>query len=132
MKLSNLRLLVKDYDKCIEFYTEKLGFEKNAEYSSDYYTSINVGGGINDLGIFRSADMESQLGYTRKVAPHGCEKICLSFEVDDVEEVYRTLKSRGAEFMNEPREWDGAMVLHLRDPEDNVIEFYAYIKEAAK
>ena len=132
MKLSNLRLLVKDYDKCIEFYTEKLGFKKNTEYSSDYYTSINVGGGINDLGIFRSADMESQLSYKRKVAPYGCEKICLSFEVDSVEEVYKTLKSRGVEFMNEPREWDGAMVLHLRDPEDNLIEFHAYIEGATK
>ena len=132
MKLSNLRLLVKDYDKCIEFYTEKLGFVKNTEYSSDYYTSINVGDGINDLGIFRSVDMESKLSYTRKVEPYGCEKICLSFEVDNVEEMYKTLKSRDVEFMNEPREWDGAMVLHVRDPEDNVLEFHTYIVEAAK
>ena len=129
MKLANLRLLVTDYDKCVEFYTQKLGFEKNAEHSNNYYTSINVGGGINDLGIFRSADMETNVGYTRKNAPYGCEKVCLSFEVDSVEETYKTLKSRGVEFIKEPHEWDGAMVTHVRDPEDNLIEFYAYVAE---
>ena len=126
MKLANLRLLVNDHDKCVEFYTQKLGFEENTEYSTDRYTSINVGGGINDLGIYRSADMETNVGYTRKNAPNGYEKICLSFEVDSVEETYKTLKSRGVEFIKEPHEWDGAMVAHVRDPEDNLIEFYAW------
>jgi catechol 2,3-dioxygenase-like lactoylglutathione lyase family enzyme len=49
MKFSNVRLLVKDYKKCFEFYTEKLGFE--AAFDMGVYASFKVAEGIEGLDI---------------------------------------------------------------------------------
>ncbi len=62
------------------------------------------------------ADVESQ------------SKFLLSFEVDQVDEFYASLKSKEALFLNEPHDrkaWN-ARVVHLRDPDGNVIELYKH------
>lgn len=128
MKFSNVRLLVKDFAKCFRFYTEQLGLESAWGDESTGYASFKVADGIEGLAIFVSDWMAPSVGNTDKQLPVGFrEKSLISFGVDNVDETYTALKSKGVSFINEPTDmpdW-GMRVVYLRDPEDNLIELGA-------
>jgi catechol 2,3-dioxygenase-like lactoylglutathione lyase family enzyme len=129
MKFNNVRLLVKDYKKCFEFYTQKLGFE--AAFDMGVYASFKVAEGIEGLAIFMSDEMAPVIGNADKTQPVGYrEKSMISFEVDCVDTTYNALKAKGVEFITEPTDWPAAFMrtVYLRDPEENLIELFAPLK----
>jgi catechol 2,3-dioxygenase-like lactoylglutathione lyase family enzyme len=126
MKFNNVRLLVKDYKKCFEFYTEKLGLE--AAWNLDgCYASFKVADGIEGLAIFVSDFMAPAVGNAEKTQPSGYrEKSMISFEVGNVDETCQALLTKGINFINQPTDmpdW-GMRVVHFRDPEENLIELF--------
>ncbi len=127
MKFSNVRLLVKDYKKCFQFYTEKLGFEPAWGDMDGCYASFKVADGIEGFAIFVSDFMAPAVGNADKTQPIGYrEKSMVSFEVANVDESYKMLQVKGIEFINEPMDmadW-GMRVVHFRDPEENLIELF--------
>ena len=127
MKFSNVRLLVNDYKKCFKFYTETLGLEPTWGDENGCYASFKVAEGIEGLAIFVSDFMAPALGNADKTQPCGYrEKSLVSFEVENVDETYQTFLKKGVDFINQPTDmadW-GMRVVHLRDPEENVIEFF--------
>ena len=130
MKFSNVRLLVNDYDKCFRFYTEKLGLEPAFDIEG-CYGSFKVAEGIEGLAIFTSDLMAPVVGNADKGQPDGCrEKMMVSFEVDDVDEAFETLAAKGVEFVNRPSDMPGwgMRVVHLRDPEENLLELFTPLK----
>ena len=131
MKFSNARLLVKDYKKCFKFYTEKLGLEPVWGDAEGCYASFKVAEGIEGFAIFVSDFMAPAVGNADKVQPSGYrEKIMVSFEVEDVDKAYQDFSEKGIEFINQPTDmpdW-GMRVVHLRDPEENLIELFTPLK----
>ena len=132
MKFSNVRLLVNDYKKCFKFYAETLGFEPlYGEENCPPYASFKVAEGIEGFAIFVSDLMAPTVGNTDKNQPVGYrEKSLVSFEVENVDETYQTLLAKGVEFINQPTDmpaW-GMRVVHLRDPEENLIELFTPLK----
>jgi len=127
MKFNNVRLLVQDFKKCFKFYTEQLGFEPLWGDEEGCYASFKVAEGIEGLAIFVSDYMAMAVGNAEKTQPVGCrEKSLVSFEIENVDETYQTLSAKGVSFINQPTDmpdW-GIRVVHLRDPEENLIEFY--------
>ena len=127
MKFSNVRLLVKDYKKCFKFYTEQLGLEPTWGNEESCYASFKVAEGIEGFAIFVSDFMAPAVGNADKSQPTDCrEKSMVSFEVENVDETYQTLSAKGIHFINQPADmpdW-GMRVVHLRDPEENLIEFF--------
>ena len=127
MKFSNVRLLVKDYKKCFKFYTEQLGFVPTWGDVEGCYASFKVAEGIEGFAIFVSDFMAMAVGNADKTQLEGCrEKSLVSFEVENVDETYQTLLAKGINFINQPTDmpdW-GMRVVHLRDPEDNLIELF--------
>jgi len=127
MKFSNVRLLVKNYKECFRFYTEKLGLEPIWGDEDGCYASFKVAEGIEGLAIFVSDFMAPEVGNADKVQPKDCrEKSMISFEVENVDETYQTFLTKGIHFINQPTDmpdW-GMRVVHLRDPEENLIEFF--------
>jgi catechol 2,3-dioxygenase-like lactoylglutathione lyase family enzyme len=130
MKFNNVRLLVKDYKKCFEFYTEKLGLEA-AWNLEGCYASFKVAEGIEGLALFVSDFMAPAVGNADKSQPTGYrEKSMVSFEVENVDETYQTLLAKGIQFINQLTDmpdW-GMRVVHLRDPEENLIEIFTPLK----
>jgi catechol 2,3-dioxygenase-like lactoylglutathione lyase family enzyme len=130
MKFNNVRLLVKDYKKCFEFYTEKLGLEA-AWNLEGCYASFKVADGIEGLALFVSDLMAPTVGNAEKTQPAGYrEKSMVSFEVENVDEAYQTFLEKGVDFINQPadmHEW-GMRVAYLRDPEENLIELFTPLK----
>lgn len=128
MKFSNVRLLVKDFAKCFKFYKEQLGLQPAWGDENSGYVSFKVAEGIEGLALFVSDWMAPSLGNADKPMPTNCrEKMMVSFEVSDVDEIYETLSRNGVKFVNQPTDmpdW-GMRVVHLRDPEENLIELFA-------
>lgn len=126
MKFSNVRLLVNDYRKCFDFYTQQLGLEAVWDIE-ECYASFKVADGIEGFAIFTSNLMASVVGNADKMQPIGFrEKVMISFEVDNVDESYNAFSAKGIKFINSPMDipsW-GMRVVHLYDPEENLIELY--------
>ena len=131
MKFSNVRLLVKDYKKCFKFYKEQLGLEPAWGDEDGCYASFKVAEGIEGFAIFVSDFMAPALGNAEKTQPSGYrEKSMVSFEVENVDEAYQAFLTKGVAFINQPTDmpdW-GMRVVHLRDPEENLIEFFTPLK----
>jgi len=127
MKFSNVRLLVKDYKKCFKFYTEKLGFVPVWGDENGCYASFKVAEGIEGFALFVSDYMAPSVGNSDKTQPIDCrEKMMVSFEVENVDDIYQAFSKKNIRFINEPTDmpdW-GMRVVHLRDPEENLIEFF--------
>jgi len=127
MKFSNVRLLVKDYKKCFKFYTEQLGLEPAWGDEEGCYASFKVAEGIEGFAIFVSDFMAPAVGNADKTQPTGYrEKSLVSFEVENVDETYQAFLEKGIHFINQPTDmpdW-GMRVVHLRDPEENLIELF--------
>ena len=126
MKFSNVRLLVKDYRKCFDFYTKELGLEAAWDIE-ECYASFKVAEGIEGLAIFTSDLMAQAVGNADKTQPVGYrEKSMVSFEVENVDETYQAFSARGIKFINQPMDMPGwgMRVVHLYDPENNLIEIY--------
>jgi len=133
MKFSNVRLLVKDYKKCFKFYTEKLGLEPVWGDENGPYANFKVAEEIEGFAIFVSDFMAPAVGNADKTQPSGYrEKLMVSFEVENVDETYQALLEKGITFINQPMDmpdW-GMRVVHLRDPEENLIELFTPLKTA--
>ena len=126
MKFSNVRLLVKDYRKCFDFYTHQLGLEAVWDME-ECYASFKVADGIEGFALFTSDLMAPVIGNANQAQPVGLrEKSMISFEVDNVDESYKAFSAKGVQFINEPMDMPGwgARVVHLYDPEENLIELY--------
>lgn len=127
MRFSNVRLLVKDFKKCFRFYNEQLGFEPAWGDENDCYASFKVADGIEGFALFLSDYMAPAVGNEDKSQPSGGrEKMMVSFEVKNVDETYELLQKKGVAFINQPTDmagW-GMRTVHLRDPEDNLIELF--------
>ena len=131
MKFSNVRLLVKDYKKCFKFYNEKLGFEAAWNLEDACYASFKVADGIEGFALFSSDAMASVVGNAVEPQPVGYrEKLMVSFEVENVDETFQALSAKGVEFISQPTDWPaaGMRTVYLRDPEENLIEFYTPLK----
>ncbi|MDD2612047.1 MAG: VOC family protein [Bacteroidales bacterium] len=99
MKFSNVRLLVKDYKKCFQFYTEQLGLEPLWGDENGCYASFKVADGIEGLAIFVSDYMAPTVGNVEKTQPIGYrEKSMISFEVENVDDTYQAFLEKGIQF----------------------------------
>ena len=126
MKFNNVRLLVRDYRKCFDFYTRELGFEPLWDVEN-CYGAFKVADGIEGVAIFLSDLMAPVVGNADAQQPvGGREKSMICFEVASVDDIYSQLRAKGVSFINEPVDMPGwgARVVHLRDPEENLIELY--------
>ncbi len=128
MKLNGIRLLVKDFDECFKFYTEKMGLKVTWGEQGGDYASFEVGLNADALSIFPSDFMAPVVGNADKPLPENSrEKTALIFNVESVDKTYAELKSRGVEFITEPTDMTGwgIRTAHLRDTEGNLIELYS-------
>lgn len=127
MKLSNIRLLVNDFDECFTFYNDILGLECTWGKLGDNFACFNIGN-LSGLALFK-ADLMSiainNAGANKNETLQ--DKIAIIVQVDTLNDSYNLLKSKGVKFLTEPIDmpaW-GIRVAHFRDPENNLIELYS-------
>jgi catechol 2,3-dioxygenase-like lactoylglutathione lyase family enzyme len=127
MKFSNIRLLVKDFDKCFTFYNKTLGLECPWGKLGDNFASFNIGN-TSGLALFKAELMSIAINNSdTKQNEILQDKIAIIVQVDNVNETYNGLQSKGVTFLTEPKDmtaW-GIRVTHFRDPENNLIELFS-------
>jgi catechol 2,3-dioxygenase-like lactoylglutathione lyase family enzyme len=130
MKFSNIRLLVNDFDTCFNFYKDTLGLICTWGKLGDNFASFDVG--IPDgLAIFKAALMNEAIDKSVAAVKNTPDKFAIIMEVENVDQKYETLKKKKVKFINEPKDmpvW-GIRVVHFRDPEQNLIELFSYLKK---
>ena len=103
--LKNIRsitLFVRDYDEALKFYTDKLGFVKVADEE--------LAPGVRWVAVAPTRKSETIIVFekaTRKGEVQAIGKqltnMLIQLETDNLDEMYKTMKSRGVEFVEEPK-----------------------------
>lgn len=124
MKLTHVRLLVEDMDRCLAFYRDVLGLDVTLEAGDGIYYELSAGDVL--LALFRRDLMGQMLG-AELPPPARSDAVAFTFQVHDVDTAAETFGERGAELVNGPMDYEVAFlrVAHLRDPEGNLIEINA-------
>jgi catechol 2,3-dioxygenase-like lactoylglutathione lyase family enzyme len=112
-------LIVKDQNRSRDFYSEVLGGEVIRQRDpavvrlSNSWIVINSGGGpTDDKPDVTAAPPQNS---------HVLTSI-LNIRVADVWSIYRDWKSRGAEFLTEPKDHEREIRCYVRDPDGHLIE----------
>ena len=130
MKFTHIRLLVKNYQSCFNFYRDVFGYnaiwgDENSGYA-DFETESAI---IALFGRDAMADAVGKSGLPSDVTSQ--DTASLIFEVPNVDRASQELKTKGVVFETEPMdrpEW-GIRTAHFRDPDGNLIEINQPLKE---
>ncbi len=127
MELNNIRLLVNKFDECFEFYGNKLGLKITwGEVGADY-ASFDIGM-PSGLSLFKSDLMSQAVGNANLPFPSEVrDRAAIIIKVESVDETYKLLCQKEVAFLGSPVDMTGwgIRVVHLRDPEGNLLEFFS-------
>jgi catechol 2,3-dioxygenase-like lactoylglutathione lyase family enzyme len=102
---------VNDQDRALAFYTEKLGFRLLTDQPFDAaqrWIELGIPGADTRVVLFRLGDVMKPGGQTN-----------ITFWSDDVEGTARDLKSRGVEFVMDPKREDWGTAAIFQDIDGN-------------
>lgn len=132
MKLSNIRLLVNDFEKSFNFYKETLGLNCTWGDKDAVFASFDIGLS-SGLAIFKSELMAEATGNDKANNNNAStDKFAIIIEVENVDEMFNKLKQKSIKFITEPKDmaaW-GIRVAHFRDPDENLIEIFSNLPKS--
>jgi len=115
-KLYALCLIVKDFDKSFNFYTNIMGFEVNT--NGKPFADFKMG--ESSLAIFERRGATAMLPDKFMNKGGG---VIIAFQVDNIETEVRNIKSKGIDIVEGPKETEwGQKVAYFLDPDENIIE----------
>ncbi len=121
---SQIILFVKDKEEAKAFYTEKLGFIiRDEEQFTEVWSYLTVAPQSNNEVVIELLEAvtteEKQL-----VGRQAAEQVFLMFKVDDINNTYQNLKSRGVKFHGEPSEVPGGKGVGFEDLYGNKLDLF--------
>ena len=123
MKIQWTKLCVDDQDKALEFYADKLGFQKKTDFSNSGYRWLTVTAPNDPDGI--ELILEAAAGPAAKAyqnAQHDSQQPAMQFLVDDVQAHYDRLSALGVEFTTPVTAVTGSEIAVLDDTCGNLIQ----------
>lgn len=123
--ISDICLLVRDLDRSIAFYTEKLGFTVTRRVEG--FASFNSLGVC--LVVWETSHVPDEPRHTALPQSSGEHPACLSVRLETpeaVDEMYAALDARGIPFRRPPADYPwGARCCYFTDPDEYLWEIYA-------
>jgi predicted enzyme related to lactoylglutathione lyase len=113
-RIKFLGIPVRDQDRALRFYTEKLGFRilTDQEFSDKQrWIELSIPGAETGLALFTPDGHEDRVG----------SFVNTSWEVDNIERTYEELLARGVEFVGPPQKQSWGTFAILKDSEGNQI-----------
>jgi catechol 2,3-dioxygenase-like lactoylglutathione lyase family enzyme len=117
-RVVSIALVVKNKAEALEFYTEKVGFEKKTDYTNSGYRYVTVGPKGQDLELALWEEGSPNLGGSSSQLKAGMYP-AIVMRVDDVRRVSAELKARGVQFKQEPQEYSWGVSATFTDPDGN-------------
>lgn len=105
---------VKDQDRALVFYTEKLGFKVATDQPmgpGQRWIELKIPGADTRVTLFTPPGQEDLVGRQWNA----------TFACDDVQETYEALRAAGVEFVQEPQAQSWGKYMVLKDPDGNQI-----------
>ena len=125
LNFKGTRLLVCDYDACVEFYHKTLGFELIYQSQSGEETDLRMGNTI--LNLIKRASMSNIIGMAENLDNDNLtDNVALIFTTADLDKTCKELEANNVEFISKPvyrPQW-GIKTIYLRDPDKNLIGVY--------
>lgn len=121
--INQIKLVVKDYDEAIDFYTNKLGFElledtKRSE--TKRWVRVSPKGSNGFSLLLSKAKNEQQLSAIGNQTGGG---VFLFLYTDDIQRDYTEMLSKGVKFYSAPVEKDFGIVCLFEDLYGNIYDF---------
>jgi lactoylglutathione lyase len=117
MPLSQIRLVVTNFDACFRFYRDVIGLHVLWGEEGGQYAGFRTDGAAS-LTLFRSPPAEeAETGPSQ-------DRVVLIFSVEDLDGSVERLRRQGVHLVDHPAdypEW-GVRAAHLRDPAGNLLE----------
>jgi predicted enzyme related to lactoylglutathione lyase len=122
-KVSQVTIVVRDQSKSLEFYTEKVGFEKKTDVTppgSYRWVTVGLKGQDLEFALFQvgSATDPSQREWSKDWAPGRAPPVVI--RVADCKKAYEELKGRGVTFPQPPKEYPWGVAATFVDPDGNL------------
>jgi uncharacterized protein len=125
-RISDFCFLVKDLDRAIAFYRDRVGFKlrRLAPGFADFFTS-----GVT-VALWQVDHMQTHLKLPPGIASRGGWRSMAAIQVESSERVhnlYQELGARGVPFVAEPQAYPwNAFACYFTDPEENLWEIYTW------
>lgn len=122
-KVSQLTIVVKDQAKALEFYTEKVGWEKRTDVTppgSYRWVTVAPKGVDLEFALWQvgSATDPTQAAWSREWAPARAPPVTL--RVADCKQAYAELSGRGVPFVAPPKEYPWGIAATFKDLDGNL------------
>ena len=123
MKIKVMSIYVDDQEKALRFYTEILGFAKQADFSNGPFRWLTVASpDAPDGPELQLALNDNPAAKTYQQAMFQQNQPAAMFFTDDVKGDYERIKARGAEFTMPPTDVTGSTIAMLNDTCGNLIQ----------
>ena len=103
---------VRDQDRALRFYTEKLGFRilTDQEFTDQQrWIELSIPGAETGLALFTPDGHEDRIGTF----------VNMSLQCDNVQKTFEELRDRGVEFVQEPKTEPWGTSAIFKDPDGN-------------
>ena len=126
-RIDNIGIAVTDLNVAVEFY-QKLGFEKNYEDAENKGWSMKQGDAV--LFIFETAnEAKQQPRDAKSIGNNMCGIDHISFNVDDVDKIYKEITEKGIVATEPENQSWGARLTAVVDPFGNNLFFLKFLEE---
>jgi predicted enzyme related to lactoylglutathione lyase len=123
MRIKWTTLYVDDQEKALDFYTDKLGFEKKADFSQGNYRWLTVASPEDPEGVELVLDSNANpAGKAYQEALRGQSQPAAQFLVDDVQAEHDRLAAMGVNFTTPVTSVTGSIIAVLDDTCGNLIQ----------
>ncbi|MER7724699.1 VOC family protein [Streptomyces sp. NPDC096323] len=126
MDFASVRIITGDIARLVAFYERATGV--SAHWATEDFAELRTASATLAIGSTRTVALFAP-GSARPAENHS---VILEFRVDDVDGVYERLSGFVEDFVNEPTTmpW-GNRALLLRDPDGNLVNFFAPVTTSA-
>ena len=113
-RIKFLGIPVRDQDRALSFYTEKLGFRvlTDQQFSeTQRWIELSIPGAETGIVLFTPDGQQDRIGTF----------VNSSWEVDNIDKTYSELQGKGVEFASPPEKQPWGTFLKMKDSEGNQI-----------
>lgn len=119
-RISQITLVVKNQTDALEFYTEKVGFEKKTDFTppgGDRWVTVGPKRQELEIALFQAGRRDAN-NWSREWKPGSNPPLVM--RVDDCRSAFEELKAHGVQFVQEPKEYPWGISATFSDPDGNL------------